>query len=105
MTAGVPVDFHEAHLEGKTTEERFKSFEDILLAVRRNGIAIKGSWITEMGPGECFIVRPKENITLFPVRRQGENYFGCHPAANKKIFFYFSLQYMKCHNTCNYGNV
>ena len=51
VTAGVPVDFHEAHLEGKTTEERFKSFEDILLAVRRNGIAIKGSWITEMGPG------------------------------------------------------
>jgi len=47
VTAGVPVDFHEAHLEGKTTEERFKSFEDILLAVRRNGIAIKGSWNTK----------------------------------------------------------
>merc|ERR1719397_1444908 len=47
VTAGVPVDFHEAHLEGNTSEERFQSFEEILLAVKRNGVAIKGNWITE----------------------------------------------------------
>jgi len=66
VTAGVPVDFHEAHLEGKTTEERFKSFEDILLAVRRNGIAIKGSWITEMGPGDVsFNVALRHQLDLY----------------------------------------
>jgi len=66
VTAGVPVDFHEAHLEGKTTEERFESFQEILLAVKRNGVAIKGNWITEMGPGDVsFNVALRHQLDLY----------------------------------------
>jgi len=66
VTAGVPVDFHEAHLEGNTSEERFQSFEEILLAVKRNGVAIKGNWITEMGPGDkSYNVALRHQLDLF----------------------------------------
>jgi len=66
VSAGVPVDFHEAHLEGNTPEERFKSFEEILLAVKRNGVAIKGNWVTEMGlMGKSFNVDLRHRLDLF----------------------------------------
>merc|ERR1719392_112320 len=42
VAAGVPIDFHEAHLEGRTPEERNASFEEVLMSVRRNGVAVKG---------------------------------------------------------------
>ena len=48
---------------------------------------------------EKYYMRPKKNIALFPAHRPGENFFGCHPAANKKIFFFISpcnaYMYMK----------
>ena len=46
-------------------------------------------------------IRPKIYIALFPAQLPGEISFSYYPDANKKIFFYSSLQYMKCQNICN----
>ena len=46
-----------------------------------------------------------KNMALFRAHRTGEIFFSCYPATNKKIFFYFSLQYMKSCDICNYRNI
>jgi len=51
VSAGVPVDFEVADLELDSQESIEKSFDEILMAVRRNGVAIKGNWSSRLGPG------------------------------------------------------
>lgn len=66
-SAGVPVDFEKVDLEGETTEELLESFEDVKMAVKRNGYAIKGGWITDMGriTGKSFNVAFRHDLDLF----------------------------------------
>lgn len=48
-SAGVPVDFEVADITGETQEEVNASFNEVLMAVRRNGVAIKGNWAGRLG--------------------------------------------------------
>lgn len=65
--AGVPVDFEKVNIEGDTTQELLASFEEVKMAVRRNGYAIKGGWITDMGKitGKSFNVAFRHDLDLF----------------------------------------
>jgi len=51
VSAGVPVDFEVCGITGETPEEVYDSFKEILMAVKRNGVAIKGNWASRLGPG------------------------------------------------------
>lgn len=66
-SAGVPVDFEEAHLVGDNDEEILHSFNDIVTAVRRNGTALKGNWITDLGKigGKSFNVALRHDLDLY----------------------------------------
>lgn len=66
-SAGVPVDFEEANLTGDSPEELLASFSDVLTAVRRNGTALKGNWITEIGrvSGKSFNVALRHELGLY----------------------------------------
>jgi len=66
VSAGVPVDFEEALLEGETSEEMNNSFEEIQMAVKRNGVAIKGNFASRMGPGDVSLnVALRHNLDLY----------------------------------------
>ena len=66
-SAGVPVDFEKVDLEGNTTEELLSSFEDVKMAIKRNGVALKGGWITDMGriTGKSFNVAFRHDLELY----------------------------------------
>ena len=66
-SAGVPVDFERVDLVGETSEEILQSFEDVKMAIRRNGVALKGSWITDMGriTGKSFNVALRHDLDLY----------------------------------------
>ena len=66
-SAGVPVDFERVDLVGDTPEEILQSFDDVKMAIRRNGVALKGSWITDMGriTGKSFNVALRHDLDLY----------------------------------------
>jgi len=66
-SAGVPVDFEQVDLVGDTPEEILSSFEDVKMAIRRNGVALKGNWITDMGriTGKSFNVALRHDLDLY----------------------------------------
>ena len=66
-SAGVPVDFERVDLVGETPEEILQSFNDVKMAIRRNGVALKGSWITDMGriTGKSFNVALRHDLDLY----------------------------------------
>jgi isocitrate dehydrogenase (NAD+) len=47
--AGVPVDFEEVQLNSTVTED--EDIDNALLAIKRNGVALKGNLITKLDPG------------------------------------------------------
>jgi len=66
-TAGVPMDFEVAELTGETPEEIMASFQDVKTSVKRNGSAIKGNWVTELGKigGKSFNVAIRHDLDLY----------------------------------------
>jgi len=66
-SAGVPVDFEKIDLIGDTPEEILESFNEVKMAIRRNGVALKGNWITDMAriTGKSFNVALRHDLDLY----------------------------------------
>ena len=65
--AGVPIDFEEVQLSGLATIDSPDSLEDVVTSVERNGVALKGNWITPEGIGQgiSFNVQLRTKLDLF----------------------------------------
>lgn len=67
-SAGVPIDFEIINLKAADTEDSSESIEDAITSVQRNGVALKGNWISPQGRnlGEMsYNVQLRRKLDLF----------------------------------------
>lgn len=66
-SAGVPIDFESVDLAESNSSEDVDPIEDVITSVKRNGVALKGNWITREGVGEdmSYNVQLRHKLDLY----------------------------------------
>ena len=67
-SAGVPIDFEEVNLKATDDEDCSETIEDAITSVQRNGVALKGNWLSPEGKnmGEMsYNVQLRHRLDLF----------------------------------------